>query len=124
MNKAISGFTLVEILVALTIVAIAMGSYLQQFGVQAEQTLSLQARTLGHWAAQNHLAEMQLAKHWPNPGKQQIQVQQGGHAWLITQQTDTTPNPNIRRVELQLRTDAGQPVGVMVGYVGRTHDPR
>ena len=124
MNKAVSGFTLVEILVALTIVAIAMGAYLHQFGIQAEQTLSLQARTLGHWAAQNHLAEMQLANQWPDPGKQQIQVQQGGQAWLITQRTDTTSNPNIRRVELQLRTDAGQPVGVLVGYVGHTHDLR
>jgi general secretion pathway protein I len=118
MNKAAPGFTLVEILVALTILAIAMGAYLHQFGFQAQQTLRLQSRTLAHWAAQNHLAEMQLARTWPAPGKQQMQVQQAGRTWLITQRTETTPNPNIRRVELQLSTSTGQPVAALVGYVG------
>ena len=117
MNNKSTGFTLVEILVALTILAITMGAYLSQLDSQITQTHTIRNRTLAHWAAQNHLANMRTEERWPGLGKQTFSSIQGQQEWQIQQQVSITPNAHIKRVELRMFAADGEFVGNLVGYV-------
>ena len=117
MNNKNTGFTLVEILVALTILAITMGAYLSQLNTQISQTHSIRNRTLAHWAAQNHLATMRISKQWPALGQQTFSGLQGQQEWRIQQQVSATPNGQIKRVELRMFAADGDFSGSLVGYL-------
>ena len=117
MSNLKRGFTLVEILVALTILAITMGAYLSQLDSQIIQTQSARDRTLAHWVAQNHLANMRLTKQWPSTGSQNYTAKQGQQTWQINQQVTATPNAKIKRIELTMFSASGDFSGSLVGYV-------
>ena len=59
------GFTLIEILVALAIVAVALTAGMRALAQSADSATALKARTLGLWVAQNRLAAAQVAAPWP-----------------------------------------------------------
>ena len=117
MNNKNTGFTLVEILVALTILAITMGACLGELDSQMSQTHTIRNRTLAHSAAQNHLASMRIADQWPALGEQTFSGLQGQQEWRIQQQVSATPNGQIKRVELRMYTANGDFAGSLVGYL-------
>ena len=117
MNRQNEGFTLVEILVALTILSITMGAYLTHLNQQITQTHVLKNRTLGHWVAQNHLAQLRIEAQWPSTGSHTFKVQQGQQIWQLSQLVSNTPNPSIRRVAIKTADHAGDYSGTLVGYL-------
>ena len=117
MNKPNQGFTLVEILVALTILAIAMGAYLYQLDSQIKQSHDLRQRTMGHWLAQNHLTQLHLQGQWLAVGNSKFDLQQGENIWHMEQSVSNTPNANIRRIELKVSAPTGDLAGHLVGYL-------
>ena len=117
MNNKSKGFTLVEILVALTILAITMGAYLSQLDTQVAQTHTIRNRTLAHWAGQNHLAKLRIENQWPGLGTQSFITVQGQQEWQIQQDVGATPNAQIKRVELRMFAADGEFSGSLVGYV-------
>jgi len=117
MNNKSKGFTLVEILVALTILAITMGAYLSQLDTQVAQTHTIRNRTLAHWAGQNHLAKLRIENQWPGLGTQSFITIQGQQEWQIQQDVGATPNAQIKRVELRMFAADGEFSGSLVGYV-------
>ena len=121
MNNKNTGFTLVEILVALTILAITMGAYLSQLETQISQTHTLRNRTLAHWVGQNHLANVRLQDQSPSLGEQTFSRLQGQQEWLIQQQVSATPNARIKRIQLRMFAADGQFSGSLVGY--HANDP-
>ena len=67
-NVKQSGFTLIEVMVALTIIAISLGALLSTSGTQANSVAYLKQKTLAHWVAVNELTELRMAKEFPAPG--------------------------------------------------------
>lgn len=63
------GFTLLESLVALAIVAIALVSALRAMGATAQSTAALREHTLASWVAQNRLAMHRATAAWPAIGE-------------------------------------------------------
>ena len=66
--RASPGFTLVEILVALAIIAIALTAGMRALAQATDTATALKARTLALWVAQNRLAAAQIATPWPALG--------------------------------------------------------
>lgn len=58
--RRVSGFTLIEVLVALVIVGMALPALLLQVMAQVDATTAIRDRTLAHWVAQNKLAQLRL----------------------------------------------------------------
>ena len=94
------GFTLIEVLVALTILAVALTAAMRAMGSMTESSVSLQQRMLAEFSAENHLATLRLSKTWPEPGSRGYECPQGGVAFWCEETVSGTPNPSFRRVEI------------------------
>jgi general secretion pathway protein I len=119
------GFTLVEVLVALAIVAVALAAGFRSVAQSAETATALKARTLALWVAQNRLAAAQLEIPGPSAGERDGNETQAGALFAWHQTVSGTPNPAFRRVEITVadasRTD--YVLARLVGYVGNTPQP-
>ncbi|MCT9117233.1 type II secretion system minor pseudopilin GspI [Cupriavidus gilardii] len=100
------GFTLIEVLVALTILAVALTAAMRAMGSMIEAGGSLQQRMLAGWSADNQLVALRLTKTWPEPGTRGAPCPQGGIALYCEQTVAPTPNPAFRRVEIAVYPSA------------------
>jgi general secretion pathway protein I len=96
------GFTLVEVLVALAIVAIALMA-----GLQATAALTNNAQRQGdillaHLCAENELAKVRLARQMPAVGDSDQPCEQAGRELQVKVSVSPTPNPSFRRVDAQV----------------------
>jgi general secretion pathway protein I len=114
------GFTLIEVLVALAIVAVALAAGMRSVAQSADVATTLKDRTVALWVAQNRLAEAQLAAPWPDLGTRQGEAEQANTQYLWRETITGTPNPGFRKIEIAVTT-SGQPDYVLarlVGYIG------
>ncbi len=67
------------------------------------------------WVAQNRMAEVQLSRSWPPLDTTDGSEELGGKHWLWTQKVISTPEPMLRRVEIEVRdkSDSSTKVGLV-----------
>jgi general secretion pathway protein I len=124
-GRGASGFTLVEILVALAIVAVALAAGMRAVAQSADGATLLKQRTLALWVAQNRLAAAQLESPWPAPGSRDGDAVQAGERFAWRETISGTPNPAFRKVDIVV-ADAAQPDYVLArlaGYLGKPPEP-
>ena len=96
------GFTLIEVLVALAIVAIALMSALRAAGQGTSNVGELRSRLLAGWVAENLLAEHRARRDWLPLGLQRGTGRQGGVDFTWREEVISTPNPSFRRVDIRV----------------------
>jgi general secretion pathway protein I len=96
------GFTLIEILVALAIVAIALAAGLQATTALTTNALRQSSVLLAHICAENELVKARLSRQMPNIGDSTLACEQGGRTFGVTVTVLPTPNPSFRRVDAQV----------------------
>jgi general secretion pathway protein I len=114
------GFTLIEVLVALAVVAVALSAGMRAIAQSADGASSLKARTLALWVAENRLAQAQFDDPAPATGTTTGEDAQAGVLFAWKRNVEASPNPAFRKVEIVV-TDVTQPGYVLarlVGYVG------
>ena len=114
-----AGFTLVEVLVALTITAIALGAGLKAAGALTDNAQRLGDVTAAHWCADNALTGLRLAKQFPGTGEAEFACQQLGRDYRGQLRTQATPNPNFRRVDALVMDSNGRVMANLSTVVGR-----
>ena len=112
------GFTLIEVLVALAIVAIALMA-----GLQATNALTRNAQRqadvlLAHLCAENEMVKVRLSRQMPAIGDSQQVCEQAGRRFQVSVVVRPTPNPTFRRVDAQV-LDGASPVLRLSTIVGR-----
>ena len=88
-----NGFTLVEILVALAIIAIALAALMRASGDHTYSTTYLKQKTLAHYVAMNELAKLQIEKKWPSTGETKKSTEMADHEWYWTLNVEKVINP-------------------------------
>jgi len=118
---AVRGFTLIEVLIALAIVAIGLTAALRASGVGHEAALESRTRLIAMWLAQNVVAERTARGDWPDPGRQAQNAELAGHTFLLREVVKTTPNPRFRRLEVtvSLAMRPERPLHQLVAYLVR-----
>ncbi len=114
------GFTLIEILVALAIVAVALSAGMRALAQSADSATALKARTLALWVAQNRLAAAQAAAPWPGLGDYRGSAAQADAAFLWRESVTATPNPAFRKIEITVMEPERPDYGIahLVGFIG------
>lgn len=116
-------FTLIEVLVALAIVAVALAAGMRALAQSADGATSLKMRTLALWVAQNRLAQAQLADPWPSRGTSSGDETQAGVRLAWRQTVTDTPNPAFRKIEIVVAEPAvpDYALAALTGYLGNAH---
>ena len=112
------GFTLIEVLVALGIVAVALMAGLQATGALSRNAERQTLAMLGQICAENELVRMRLQRQLPNTGNTQAECPQAGQPLLVMLDVQPTPNPNFRRVDARV-THLGTPILQLSTVMGR-----
>lgn len=103
-SSAAAGFTMIEVLVALMIIAIGLIAALRAAGGVTNGSRELHQRMLASFCADNALAQMRLEQVWPSIGAIQFACVQGDHRFIVKRTVTETPNPNLRSVEMAVRS--------------------
>ncbi len=114
-----SGFTLVEVLVALAITAMALGAGLKAAGALTDNAQRLAEVTAAHWCADNALVGLRLAGQFPGTGETEFACSQLGRDFRGLLRAQSTPNPNFHRVDAVVMNDAGQVMATLSTVLGR-----
>ncbi len=100
------GFTLIEVLIALAIVAIALGAVLRAMGALAANTDSARTHLLALWSADNTLAAIRISNAWPELGQTTFACAQGPYRFVCRQTIKALSSPTLREVSVSVYPSA------------------
>lgn len=115
------GFTLIEVLVALAIVAVALLAATRAMGVMAASSADLRLRLLAQLSAENRIAWLHATRAFPAVGETIAPCPQGDAALVCRESVASTPNADFRRVEIRVHTATAPDIALatLVGILPR-----
>jgi general secretion pathway protein I len=127
--RASRGFTLIEVLVALAIVAIGMAAVLESLTSSANTTMYLQDKTFAGWVALNRIETVRLSGTIPQAGTSNDNISFAGQSWEWQQKVTTTQIPGMVEIEVDVKpadSTAGDDKGwyaTATGFMGSAIAP-
>lgn len=118
------GFTLLEVMVALAIFAVAAIA-VTKVGMNFTQSIGqMNDRTFAHFVAMNELTDLEINGSWPEGTGEKV-VDEQGQKWLVSHQVYNTIGENVRRIEIRvaLTNDDGQAAGNVTSIVAFLQRP-
>ena len=131
MRRDASGFTLLEVLVALAVLATSLGAVIQAVGDYTRNQAYLRDRTFAEWVARNQLARVQLSGRWPKVGQQKGEAElpaagaeiRAAREWRWVMQVTQTAEADLRRLDIDVfpldADDKAAPIGRLSGFMER-----
>ena len=115
------GFTLLEVLVALTILALALMATLRAGAVAAQNAGEIRQRQLADWVALDRIEEHHARRDWLPVGSTSGEATQGGSRFRWEEVISGTPNAQFRRIEIRVRDaehpDASSTLAKVTGFL-------
>ncbi|MDO6459324.1 type II secretion system minor pseudopilin GspI [Granulosicoccaceae sp. 1_MG-2023] len=113
------GFTLIEVLVAMAILALSMFALMQTAASQSRNISSLRDRALAEWVAANKLAELQALHSWGSTEKQSGETTMANVNWYWQAEFFEVNDDDLRRVEISVRRnpDSKNPIYRLPGFL-------
>lgn len=116
-----SAFTLLEIMVALAIIAIAMGAILENTTASTRNAQYLQDKTVAGWIALNEINLMRAKREWDGRTSKQGRVEMAQREWVWKMKISKTPNTHVRKLEIEVfaENDQEQSFANMMSYMAK-----
>lgn len=112
------GFTLLEVMVALLVVAVTLGGTLKVMENSARNSTRLVNKTFANWVAMNQMTKLRISKEWPKFGEVKGDDEMSDRTWKWVQKTIKTEDENLKRIEISVWSDGKQDVDPDVTMVG------
>lgn len=103
--KSQRGFTLIEVLVALAVIAITLAAGLQATGALTRAAVRQSDQWLAQICAENELTRLRLQRQLPGTGDSEMPCEQAGRQLRVRLAVLPTPNPNFRRIDAVVEGD-------------------
>lgn len=100
-----SGFTLIEVLVAMTILAVGVSALVMSAAASTQRAEHLRTREVARWVASNALAEWQAVPGWPEFGTTNTEVEMVGQTWFVRTRTQKVADEDLRRMDIEVRAN-------------------
>ncbi len=117
------GFTLIEVMVALTIVAMALPALMNLISTQAQGTIAIREKTLAHWIAEDQLTRQRLIQRI-NPQETLSQRDEGsldmlGLSWYWQLEVEATEVEGFYRLDIEVSLDNQRDytLALMTGFI-------
>ncbi|HQR48178.1 MAG TPA: type II secretion system minor pseudopilin GspI [Steroidobacteraceae bacterium] len=121
-----AGFTLIEVLAALVIVALGMLGAIEAVTQNARNGTYLRDKTLAHWVAMNVITEQRLQQAAPPVAESSDDVEFAGQRWHWTLKVSQTQVQSMRRLDVTVRpADAPDSTALasVAGFYGTAISP-
>lgn len=119
------GFTLIEVLVALSVLALALGAIITAVSHYADSTRYLRDKTFASWVAHNLMTEASLRGTMPAVGeKNDDEVEFVNQTWPWRAQTEQTPDSHLLRLNISVwspghKRDDDSPLFTLSGFFAK-----
>ncbi|MDE2090501.1 MAG: type II secretion system minor pseudopilin GspI [Gammaproteobacteria bacterium] len=115
------GFTLLEVLVALAVLAIGMITVIGTAVKSTRLAGELRDETFAHWVAMNELTTLRLAPAWPDLGTLKGESAMAGQQWDWQALVSKTADPDLMRVDISVASALAPDTEVrsLTGFIGR-----
>jgi len=119
--QRLQGFTLLEVLIALAVLALAMGAVIKATSDYTSNQSYLRDRTLAMWVARNVLVEYQVKGEWLSVGERKGTRDMGNQEWRWLARISQTEEAELRRLDVEVypvdSDDDENPVSVLSGFL-------
>ena len=120
-----SGFTLIEVMIALAIFAIVSTTLIKNATQTVSQSRIIQERSMAQWIGESEMQTLRLQprtqENFPSQGTNLISQVMCGREWQVEVDVRTTENELVRRVEITGfdEQDLDTPLANLSGFLGR-----
>jgi len=115
-----SGFTLLEVLVALAVFVISVVALHRLVSQSVSQTDYLERKVVALWIAQDTLTLLRLDGAWPAVGQSVANVRQMNQEWWVETRVSETSEPLLRRVDVRVGSGAEEAtLFALHGFIGK-----
>lgn len=111
------GFTLLEVLVALAIVAVALAALVRTGAQATDNTGYLERKTFAHWVAMNQLTELQATGQGLARGRSEGTEEMAGIEWHWQRSVKPTPDPRLMQVDIVVGREGEPQLVTLSGFV-------
>jgi len=113
-------FTLLEVLVALAVLTMGLGTVIKVAGGQASQLAYLKDKSIALWVANNKANEIQL-QQWPSTGTSTGQEFMADQEWRWKLKVSNTADKDLRRLDIEVNraNEQGEPVIRFISFTGK-----
>ncbi len=118
-RRRAAGFTLIEVLVAMAIVAVTLAAGMRAASALTDNAARLADVIAAQWCADNQLTNLRLSRQLPGVGDADFACEQLGRSYAGKLLTRATPNPNFRRVEAVISDESGHAIVTLSTVLAR-----
>jgi general secretion pathway protein I len=106
-SMKLAGFTLIEVMLAMAVFAIAGVALLGVADNNYRHISHLEEQMFANWIASNQLVEVSLDKTWPPKNNRKGKVEMAGRTWYWQQKVSKTTNKELRSLVMEVRLNEG-----------------
>jgi general secretion pathway protein I len=116
-----SAFTLIEIMVALAIIALTMGAIIENTTASTRNAAYLRDKTVASWVALNQITLVRAKRQWSSKSNKHGTVEMAGREWNWKMSIQKTDDSNMRRltVDVFADDDDSQVLASMTGFMAK-----
>jgi len=123
-SSKIRGFTLLEVLIALTILGLSLLAMAGKMGRMLNAANTMRDYTYASWIAHNKITEMRLANLVPDVSASSGELEYAGTEWAWRAVVLETQVENLYRVDVTVSFPGGEPLmRPVTGFIGEPVSP-
>jgi len=122
LREKLGGFTLLEVMVALAVLAIALAALIKGVSANSANAAYLRDKSFAHWVGMNVVAEQRLIAGGNEQGVKRGEEEMGNHTWYWSARVSETFDEDVRRLDVEVRASEerdGTPLATLVAFLPR-----